>query len=328
MNVVLVYDDPAVWPRAGDLPEDFGAEYEDRRTIDALLAAIAAAGHDATGLALDGDFAQTIAALRPDLVFNIAEGIRGSARESLVPAWLEQLDIPYTGSDGLALAISLDKALTKTLAVSAGVRTPPFRRIRDEAELSDVDFPFPLFVKPNAEGSSMGIGGTSLVETPEALAEQVCHVLRAYHQDCLVEVFVPGREFCVGILGNDSPQLLPIAEVRTEGAFYAYEDKSRHHKELLCPADVSEDTAEQMRVMALTAFEALRCRDLARVDFKLDETGRPMFLEINPLPGLSPFYSIFPHQGSVAGIGYEELIGRIMGAALERTGRREERTAT
>ena len=328
LNVVLVYDDPAVSPRAGDLPEDFGAEYEDRRTIDALLAAIAAGGHDAAALALDCDFPQKITALGPDLVFNIAEGVRGSARESLVPAWLDQLDIPYTGSDGLAMAISLDKALTKTLAMSAGVCTPAFRRIRDEAELSDVDLPFPLFVKPNAEGSSMGIHRASLVETPRALARQVRHVLRAYREDCLVEAFAPGREFCMAILGNDPAQPLPIAEVRTEAAFYAYEDKSQHQKELLCPADVPADMAEQMQAMAVAVFEALRCRDLARVDFKLDETGQPAFLEINPLPGLSPFYSIFPHQASVAGIGYEGLIGRIVEAARQRTGCCDERIAT
>ena len=328
LNVVLVYDDLSVSPRMDDFPEDFGAEYEDRRTIKALLVAIASGGHDAAGLALDSDFPQKITMLGPDLVFNIAEGIRGSSRESLVPAWLEQLDIPYTGSDGLALAISLDKALTKTLAASVGVRTSPFRRIRDEAELFAMNLPFPLFVKPNAEGSSMGINGTSLVRTPEGLITQVRHILQTYREDCLVEVFVPGREFCVGILGNDPPQPLPIAEVRTAAAFYTYEDKSQHHKELICPADIPDSMAEQMQAMSLAVFDTLRCSDLARVDFKLDETGQPVFLEINPLPGLSPFYSIFPLQASAGGIGYEELIGRIMEVALENTGCWEERTAT
>ena len=158
MRIALVYDEPGVWPSRTQQPNDLGAEFEDERTIRALLEAIRACGHEVLPVPLGSDFAQAIAKIDPDLVFNIAEGIRGSARESLVPGMLDQLDIPYTGSDGLTLAVSLDKGLTKTLAIGMGIRTPVFRVIRDEQELADCAWDWPLFVKPNAEGSSNAEG--------------------------------------------------------------------------------------------------------------------------------------------------------------------------
>lgn len=323
MRVALAYDEPVEADPTSKLPEDYAAEFEDSRTIEALLKAIRACGHEAAGIVVSEEFPTRVRQYGPDLVFNIAEGLRGPARESIVPGWLDQLNICYTGSDGLTLALSLDKALTKTLAATRGVRTPVFQRVRNEADLAALDMPFPLFVKPNGEGSSMGIRRRSHVETPEALADQVDWVLRTYEEDCLVETFVPGREFCVGILANGGPECLPIAEIRAAGQFYSYEDKHEHRKQLICPADVPENLADEMRRMALMVFETLRCRDLARVDFKLDADGRPTFLEINPLPGLSPYYSIFPSQARASGISFEEMIGRIIEAARKRTGQGE-----
>ncbi len=324
MKVALAYDevpDPAL---ASRLPEDCGAEFEDPRTIQALLRAIRSCGYDAVEVPLRDDFPQRIRDIGPDLVFNIAEGLRGATRESIVPAWLDHLGIAYTGSHGLSLALSLDKALTKTLVGTHGVRTPAFRRIISEGDLPEIDLPFPLFVKPNAEGSSMGIRHGSRVENSQTLAEQVRCVLQTY-KDCLVETFAPGREFCVGILGNEQPQILPIAEVLTEGSFYSYEEKHAHRKELLCPAAVPQELADTMQHMALTAFETLGCRDLARVDFKLDASGQPAFLEINPLPGLSPYYGIFPRQAGAAGISHDHMIRRIIEIALRRSCYSQER---
>ena len=174
----------------------------------------------------------------------------------------------------------------------------------------------------------MGIRRASLVRTPEELRRRVAWVLRTYGQDCLVEEFAPGSECCVGILGNGQPQLLPIVEVRSPGGFYSYEDKGEHRKELLCPAQLEQAAAEQMRDMALEVFRALRCRDLARADFKVDAAGRPSFLEINPLPGLSPYYGIFPRQALAAGYSYAELIGRLIDLAAERTMCNKEMSAT
>ena len=317
MKVVLVYDTPEGHAAAGPVPADFGAEYEDARTIESLLRSIRACGHEAEGLVFDVQFPERIRRLGPDMVFNIAEGVRGRARESLVPGWLEHLGIPYTGSDGLTLALSLDKAVTKALAGAAGIRTPAFRRVRRMADLNGLDLAFPLFVKPNGEGSSMGIRRASRTDTPEQIEEQVAWVLAAYG-DCLVEAFAPGPEYCVGILGDDE-RLLSIVQVQSPDAFYHYEDKSRHRKELICPAEVSDALADEMNAIGLRVFRALGCRDLARVDLKLDAQGRPMFLEINPLPGLSPYYSLFTRQAEVAGLSHEQLIGAILDSAWRRT---------
>ncbi len=324
VTVALAYDEVPDPGLAASLPEDCGAEFEDPQTIQALLRAIRACGHDTVEVPLGIDFPQRIRDIGPDLVFNIAEGLQGPARESIVPAWLDHLGIAYTGSDGLSLALSLDKVLTKTLVGARGVRTPAFRRIRSEGDLSEIDMPFPLFVKPNAEGSSMGIRHGSRVENSQTLAEQVRRILQTY-KNCLVESFAPGREFCVGILGNEQPQILPIAEVLTDGSFYSYEEKHAHRKELICPAAVPQELADEMRNMALTVFETLGCRDLSRVDFKLDASGQPTFLEINPLPGLSPYYGIFPRQAKAAGISYDNMIGRIIEIALRRSCSPQER---
>ena len=330
MRVILVYDELVRCAPVKAAPEDLGAEYEDQRTIESILQAIRANGHDAEGLVLGEDFPAQIRRLAPDLVFNIAEGISGPTRESIVPAWLDQLKIPYTGSDGLALAISLDKAQTKMLAAARGVSTPAFRRVRHLAELDALDLKFPLFVKPNAEGSSMGIRRASRVQTEAQLRRQIEWVLQNYPGDCLIEEFVPGREFCVGILGDREPTLLPIAEIRCAEGFYSYEYKHRHDKELICPADLRQETVDEMNRIGLEVYRALGCRDFARVDLKLDGAGRPQFLEINPLPGLSPYYSVFTVQAQAAGISHAELIGRIVGYAMERVPVRKEvlRTTT
>jgi len=310
MKVVLVYDEPPGPEVAREpLPEDSGAEYESKRTIEVLLQAIRACGHEAVGISLSEDFPRQIRRLEPDLVFNIAEGVRGPARESIVPAWLDHLGIPYTGSDGLTLAMSLDKALTKTLASAGGLRTPAFARVHRIEDLDNLELKFPLFVKPNAEGSSMGIRYTSRVETRDQLQGRVAWILESYKQDCLVEEFAPGREFCLGIIGNEKPRLLPVVEIRSHRNFYPYEEKHNHQKELICPAEIPENLADELRGMGLKIFTVLACRDLARVDFKLDNDGRPTFLEINPLPGLSPDYGIFPYQAAAVGISHQQLIG-------------------
>lgn len=325
MKVALAYDEWNEFAADGQVPQDFGAEFDGEDTIASLLEAIRACGHDAFRLPVGEDFLQRAREARPELVFNIAEGTRGPARESLVPAWLDHLGIPYTGSDGLTLGCSLDKALAKTLVEARGVRTVAFRRIGSTSELPDLDLTFPVFAKPNGEGSSMGIRQNSLIETAEELSERVEWLLKEYQQDCLVEEYAPGREFCVGLLGNERPRTMPIVEVRSTIGFYSYEQKSQHEKELICPADLPEDLEQEMLWMGRQAYRALRCRDLARVDLKLDKDGQPSFLEINPLPGLSPDFSIYPHQAVAGGISYERLIGEIIDSAIQRNNRNSER---
>ncbi|MFP4175804.1 MAG: D-alanine--D-alanine ligase family protein [Planctomycetota bacterium] len=318
MKVALAYDRWASYEPDASLPDDFGAEFDDEATITGLLRAIDAAGHEAARLPVDEELPQRLRRLHLDLVFNIAEGTRGPSRESLVPAWLDHLGIPYTGSDGLTLGCSLDKALTKTLVEAAGVRTLPYKRVGSVEQARQADLNFPVFVKPNREGSSMGVRRTSLVRDAEALGKRTAWVLNEYNQDCLIEEYAPGREFCVGLLGNAPPEILPVVEILNEEDFYSYELKSRHQKRLVCPADICDELRHEMQDMALSAYRTLRCRDLARVDFKLDGNGRPVFLEINPLPGLSSDYSIYPHQAEKAGHDYDGLIAAIIDGALKR----------
>lgn len=319
MRVVLIYDEPLPSSERDGLPEDLGAEYEEASAIEGLRASIAANGHEAEGLVFGEDLAARLRAAAPDLVVNIAEGVRGATRESIVPAWCDHLGFPYTGSDGLTLAVTLDKALTKTIVAALGAATPAFRRVSSMEQLDGIDLAFPLFVKPNAEGSSMGIRYASKVTTPEALYRQVEWVLETYAEDCLVEEFAPGSEYCVGILGNDPPDVLPIVEVLSPGDFYSYEDKHRHDKELLCPAPISAALDGELRRTGLEIYRALRCRDLARMEFKIDKTGRPTFLEINPLPGLAADYGVFAHQARAAGLDHAALIGRLIDCARART---------
>ncbi len=319
MKVLVVHDSLTDVPDTGDLPEDFGAEYDDESVVLGILRALERGGHSAEHLALGEDFVARIRSVRPDIVFNIAEGIRGRGRESLVPAWLDHLGIPHTGSDAVALGVSLDKDLSKLIACASGIHTPPFRLIKNVDELKNIDLQFPLFLKPVAEGSSMGIRKHSVAKTEEELRAVAEWILSQYRQGCLVEEFAPGREFCVGILGNQNPEMLPVAEISTHGDFYSYELKTKHQKKITCPANIAEAAAKQMREMATEIYSAIGCRDLARVDFKLDRNRRPSFLEINPLPGLSEEYGIFPEQARASGICYHDLINNILSHAIKRT---------
>ena len=319
MNIALVYDETESLPATCRLPEDAGAEYEDPGTILGLEEAITAAGHRATRVPFGEDIAPRLRELAPDLVFNIAEGVRGPVRESLVPGWLDHLGVPYTGSDGLVLGLTLDKAWTKETARSLGIRTPEFRRVESLDDLRGLDLPLPLFVKPNAEGSSMGIRRRSRVDEPGQLEEQVAWVLNEYGQDCLVEAYCPGREYCVALLGNADPAVLPLAEIQCHGEFLSYGDKHDRRNSLVCPAAaVPEETAREMVEAARTLFRRLRCRDLARFDFKLDAEDRPCFIEVNPLPGLSSRHGIFARQALAGGMAYPALIGAIIDLAWRR----------
>ena len=320
MNVALAHDSAAPPGPREKLPDDHGAEYDDRETIEALLEAIRECGYRASELLLDGDFQQRVEECGPDLVFNIAEGRQGAGRESVVPSWLEHVGVPFTGSDALTMALSLDKHMSKALACAHGIPTADWHLLHTKEGIAGIELSCPLFVKPNAQGSSMGIRRSSMVRSHEELRERVTWVLDNYPQGCLVEDFLPGREFCAGFLGNDDPEELPVVEVRTEDGYYPYEDKSRHRKRLVCPADIPSELRERVLDIGRQAYRTFRCRDFGRVDIKLDEDGNPNFVEINPLPGLSPHYSIFTRQSRAAGYSFQKTIGRIINAALSRYG--------
>lgn len=310
--------------------EDSAAEFESEETVDRIAAALASLGHQVIHFPFRSDLVVRLQSERPDIVFNIAEGWNGRNRESLVPAILEFLGLPYTGSDPLTLGVALDKALCKAVVSAAGVPVVPSWVVRSSAELASTPVEFPAFVKPNCEGSSKGIRFSSRVTTPQQLQERVSWIVQTYGQPALVEPFLAGREFTIGLLGNEEPETLPIMEVLPgaslaaalsdgEAFVYSFEAKSRNLETFRCPAPVPDETAALLRHIAISAFKALGCRDVGRVDIRMDAAGQPYFLEINPLPGLSR-ESLLPLQAAAAGLSFESLVERILQSALQRYG--------
>lgn len=307
------------------LLDDSQAEFDSPSTIRALMSAIAAQGHEVVGLEATPDFAHKVTSAGVDMVFNIAEGVRGRNRESQVPSILELLDIPYTGSDPACLCLTLDKGLAKRIVAQAGVPTPKWILMTTGRERLPKDFEFPLMVKPLAEGSSKGVGNASVVETEIALRAVVTEMVRRYGQPALVEEFVGGREFTVGLLGEKAPKVLPIMEVvfAKEGVanpIYGFEQKMAEQTDVRfeCPARLDPDLQKTIAGQAKTAFKALGCRDVARIDFRMDQHGTVHFIECNPLPGLTPDFSDLAVIGLAAGLSYPELVRDIMAPCLRR----------
>lgn len=311
-----------------DAPPDVHAELDDEQTVLAVGEALRAGGHQVTLREATPDVFAWIGKQRIDLAFNMTEGLQGSCREAQVPAFLEMLGIPFTGASALTLALTLDKPTAKKIFAYHGVKTPRFMTVPPGETTDDVALPFPLFVKPAGEGSSIGITPASVVHDAAALAEQVARVHGQYGQAALVEEFLPGREFTVGIIGNAPPETLPILEINYDavppdhGPVYSYQFKQEWDDDslYLCPAPVTPDLAKALRETALAAYRVTRCRDMARVDLRLDKDGVPHVLEINPIPGLVPDFSDLPRMAAAAGWSYNGLVNRIVAEAAARTG--------
>lgn len=310
----------------GSHPPDLAAECEEESTVERLAMALSRIADQVVLLPHTSDLLQRLEDTRPDLVFNIAEGWTGRNRESLIPALLELLAIPYTGSDALSLGIALDKAVAKRVVTTSGIPTPLWFKACSRHDIEDLGMMYPLFVKPVFEGSSKGIRGLSKVSNQAELAERVEWIVAEYAQPALIEDFLPGREFTVGILGNGQPHVLPIMEVcpgNRESAdadfVYCFETKSGNLERFKIPAPIPESLANELRSIALGVFEALECRDVARVDIRLDAEGKPNFLEVNPLPGLSSV-SLLPLQAQAAGLSFDDLVERIAASAMRRYG--------
>lgn len=316
MKAALIYDE--VTARGdGSWVE---AEYESPETIEALLGAMAAHCEEVVPIPLRVSLVEDMRREAPDLALNIAEGREGPSRESIVPIVLDHLGIPYTGSDGVALGISLNKALTKRLAAGAGIRTPRSAVFESGAEAAGRcdELEFPVLVKPNFGGSSVGIGPDSLVHDPQDLPALVDHHVALYEQPCLVEHYVTGVDVTVGLLGNGQPEVLPAGKVTTSNGMYSARAKEKHDRQITCPCRLPKGLAERLANWSRRVYDLIGARDFARVDYILDEGGRAHFLEINPLPGLSPYYGVFPVLAAAAGYSHTDLIGAIMDLALER----------
>src|SRR5690606_26832940 len=316
---------------------------------EALIAALESGGHEATFLEGNLTLAETLPRLKPDICFNICEGHWGDSREAQVPAILEMLRIPYTGSGPLTLALALDKPMTKRVLWYHSLPTPPFQTFERVHEPLDADMTFPLFVKPSREGTGMGVSAESIVHNEEQLRAQLRRQFEKYDQPILVEHFIEGREVTVGLVGNltwpvarrlpDDPEaprisrglhFFPPLEVdmsrypAEEAGVYTSRIKTElvHNFHYLCPAPLPDKLVEELNWLAAATFRVTGCFDVGRIDFRLDshDNDTPYILEINPLPGLNPGYSDLPLEARADGWTFEQLVNRILEEAMDRYG--------
>ncbi len=327
MRIGLSYDlKEAVAAQQADC-DDACEEYDSPETVGLIASALEAEGHTVVMLGGGRQFLDRILHQKVDFVFNIAEG-RGTyrSREAQIPSILEMLDMPYSGSDPQCLAICLDKPLAKKLVASAVVNTPNWRVINDRQDLRQLDtrdFSFPAIVKPAYEGSSKGIRLTSVVEDTKQAIEGIERLLEKYHQPAMLEEIVVGDEVTVGIIGNSPPQVLGMMRIlpkqKSSCFLYTLEVK-RNYLELVdyeCPAGLEEKVLQRIQHASLRAYQALGCRDFARVDFRISTAGVPYFLEINPLAGLGT-HSDLVIMAQKMGLSHGQLISAVLNAALER----------
>lgn len=325
--------------------DDIYAEWDSPETIAAVDRALSGLG-EVIRLEANADFPQRLRETRPDIVFNMAEGLTGQNRESHVPAICEFFDVPYSGSDPFTLSLCLHKARTKQMLQFYGIPTAPFVLVDSLAETKAVKkanlLRYPLFAKPVQEGSSKGITERNYIRDGDELLACVSELLEVYEQPVLLEEFLPGAEFTCGIIGNGrDARVLPLVGIRfealPEGALpiYGFEAKwiwdtpDRPLQMFECPAKVDDSLRAAIEAVTLRAYSALGCRDWSRVDVRLDAKGIPNIVEINPLPGILPNLednSCLPKAARAAGMGYEELIQSCLLAAARRQGVKVGRT--
>jgi D-alanine-D-alanine ligase len=334
------------WP--GMIPDQWD-DLDSEETINDLSAAIASGGHQVTFLEGNASLYDRLREVKPDICFNICEGHFGDSREAQVPALLEMLRIPYTGSRVLTLALALDKPMTKRALAYHQLPTPTFQTFERVTEPLDPDMTFPVFVKPSREGTGMGVSGESIVHNETQLRTQLRRLFDRYDQPVLVERFIDGREVTVGVVGNlttpvawrlpedqEAPRIsrglhfFPPLEVDMgrypveEAGVYTNRIKVElaHNFHYLCPAPLSPQQIEELNWLTAAVFRVTGCLDVARVDFRLDADDgfKPYILEVNPLPGLNAGYSDLCIEATAAGWSYEQLVNRILDEAIERYG--------
>jgi D-alanine-D-alanine ligase len=312
---------------------DTYAEWDSVETITAVKSALER--HHRVSLVEADRFAyEQLVPLRPEFVFNMAEGSNGPSREAQIPTLLELLKIPYTGSDPLTLCLCLDKSRTKEILLYHGVPTAPFAVVSEGDELQAVHLRYPLIVKPLYEGSSKGIFDSSVVRTPQQLGTEALRVIETYRQPALIEEYLPGREFTVALLGNGKNlRVLPIIESRFDDfppgtnpinsfeAKWVWDTIDRPLNVLECPAKISLPLEREIENLCRHVFNLLRCRDWCRIDLRLDASGAPNVLEVNPIPGVLPNpeeHSFFPTAAAAAGLDYDDLINEVLNLAVAR----------
>lgn len=322
VRVGLIYNVKRIKPQV-DGANDDDAEYDAPSTIDAIRAAIEQLGHEVVMLEARADILRKIEDSRIDVAFNVSEGLTGRAREAVVPAILDMLQIPFTGSDAATMALTLDKALAKRVVRDAGVPTPRSLVMFHGKEKLPPEMKFPVMVKPVAEGSSKGVLDSGVAENEEELRVKALGLIQKYKQPALVETYLPGREFTVGLLGGPKPKVLPPMEiVFKDGAknpVYSFAHKQEAGLvDYVVPAQVDAKLLREIETVVKGAFDALGCRDVARIDVRCDADGAVNFIECNPLPGLTPGWSDLCLIANASGIEYPDLIKQILAPALRR----------
>jgi D-alanine-D-alanine ligase len=327
LKVGITYNLKQEFSRRENQPIDFLEEFDSEETIDAIREVLENEGHEVIKLGGDTGLIDRLRQASVDIVFNIAEGLQGRNREAHIPALLEFLNIPYTGSDPLTLSLTLDKAMAKRVIMSQNIPTPRFKKVEGGKDLDGLDLRYPLFVKLCYEGSSKGVRLDSKVLDPQSLEEKTRGLLKTYGSPLLVEEFVKGPEFTVGILGNEDPFVLGVMQIEIKGrppeeSIYSleikreWEEKVRYH----CPPLIDRNLLKKIEEVALRSYQALECRDVSRVDIRVGEDNTPYFLEINPLPGLSPVYGDLVIMARSMGWDYARLVKTIFHQALKRYG--------
>jgi D-alanine-D-alanine ligase len=322
MKIGITYDLKTDYLEMG-FSEEEAAEFDKIETIDAIDEALKELGHETIRI---GHVRKLINRLEKgegwDIVFNICEGVRGIGREAQVPAVLDVYNIPYVFSDPLVLSLTLHKGMTKRVIRDLGLPTADFAVVEQKSDIAKINFPFPMFAKPVAEGTGKGIGMNSRIRNVEELKNACIEKLQRYKQAVLVETFLPGREFTVGIVGTgDKARSIGLMECHfrenAELNAYSYDNKS-NYEEFMDYTVPQDEIADKVTKLAVDSWKGLGCRDGGRVDIRLDEKGIPNFIEVNPLAGLHPIDSDLVIIAGKFGYSYLDLIRFIMDSALER----------
>jgi D-alanine-D-alanine ligase len=325
LTVGLTYDLKDEYSFNSDDPPDANAEFDHRDTIESIKDCIKSGGYRVVKIGNVNNLIERLNSLKVDIVFNLAEGRSGRNRESEVPVILEMAGIPFVGSDGLTLSLTLDKFITKKLLASENIPTAPYFQIQNAFSLNGIKPKFPLIVKPRSEGSSKGINDRSVVNDLKALKRQANWVIKTYKQPALVERFIEGSEFTIAVIGNKKLQALPVVQIKMDGRFslgklyYTFSRINSTSINYICPAKISKSLENRLKEIAIRAYRVVECRDFGRVDIRVDKDNNPFVLEVNPLPSLSR-EDVFMTIAEYLGIKFEEIVNRLLKQAIDRYG--------
>ncbi|OGS45726.1 MAG: hypothetical protein A2539_07780 [Elusimicrobia bacterium RIFOXYD2_FULL_34_15] len=328
LKIGFTYDAKADYKlKPGESPDKI-AEFDSEETLSEIEYSLKTSGHIIERIGNVHSLLKKVAqGKRWDLVFNIAEGIKGRNRESQVPAILELFDIPYSGSDALTMGATLDKAVAKIIVSNSGILTPKFLEIEDLSQLNKKKFhlKYPVIVKPSEEGTSKGIAQESIAHDFEHVRKRTKWLIEKYKQPALIEEFIIGSEFTVAVIENDPPLVLPPVQIAINNKTFLGENFYKHSCvfddsiKYICPAEIPKSLDKKLRETSYNSYKALGIRDLGRFDFRVDKDNNPYFLECNPLPNLG-LIDVFPLVSKAIGITYEEVICKILNSAIKRYG--------